>query len=171
MDRLWAPWRSKYVSTAAQKKNESCIFCEAVKSNDEKSYIVFRGRKSFIILNVFPYNPGHIMIAPYRHVGTLEALDEEESAEIFDLVKLSLKVLRKVYNPDGFNVGVNIGRAAGAGIESHVHIHVVPRWNGDANFMPVIADTKVLPESLDDTYKKLKEAFEQEVKRSSITEK
>ncbi len=171
MDRLWAPWRSKYVASTAQKKNEACIFCEAIKLSDEKSYVVFKGKKNFIILNAFPYNPGHIMIAPYRHVGTLEALDAEESAEIMELVKLSLRVLRRVYNPDGFNVGINIGKAAGAGVESHVHIHVVPRWNGDANFMPVIADTKVLPESLDDTYKKVKEAFEEEVKKSSITEK
>ena len=172
MNHLWAPWRSKYVVSAAQKRNETCIFCEATKTNDDRSsYVVFRGKKNFVILNAFPYNPGHIMIAPYRHIGTLEALDAEESLEMFELVKASLRILRKVYNPDGFNIGVNIGRAAGAGIESHVHVHVVPRWNGDANFMPVVAGTKVLPESLDDTYKKLKAAFDEEMKKSSITEK
>lgn len=161
MEYLWAPWRFAYVSDAAKKTKDTCIFCDFIKQdNDKGNLIVYRGKYSFIILNRFPYNPGHIMIVPYRHVSSLEILTRDEMIEMFNLVKISLKILREVYSPDGFNIGVNIGRVAGAGIESHVHIHIVPRWNGDANFMQVISNTKVLPEALEDTYNKLKQKFQ-----------
>ncbi|BCU70561.1 HIT family protein [Stygiolobus caldivivus] len=156
MDVLWAPWRSKYILEASKKKDDTCIFCEFPKSNNDKGHlIVFRAKYNFVILNAYPYNPGHIMVVPYRHVSSLELLSEEESSEMFFIIKRSLKVLRKVYSPDGFNIGANIGRVAGAGIDQHVHVHIVPRWNGDANFMPVIGNIKVLPELLEDTYNKL----------------
>lgn len=173
MEILWAPWRSKYVSDASKKKTEDvCIFCKAANENkDNMNYVVYRGKHNFVMLNIFPYNPGHVMISPYRHVGTVEALTREEAEELFELVKITLRVMRKIYQPDGFNIGINIGRAAGAGVEAHVHVHVVPRWNGDANFMPVLGNTKVLPEDLDTTYQKLKKGFEDEMKKPSNSEK
>ena len=159
MKQLWAPWRIKYI---LMEKPQGCIFCEKPKENkDKENYILYRGKTAFIILNAFPYNSGHLMIAPYRHVPSLEHLNDEELLEISKLITLSLKFIRRAMNPDGFNIGVNIGRAAGAGIEEHVHVHVVPRWVGDTNFMPVLADTKVIPEALDATYDKLKRALEE----------
>ncbi|AAY80093.1 HIT family protein [Sulfolobus acidocaldarius] len=159
MDILWAPWRSKYVTSASKIKNEKepCIFCNFAydRSRDRENKVVFRATYSYIVLNTFPYNPGHIMIVPYKHVSSVELLDDNELTELFKMVRTSIKKLRRVYSPDGFNIGINIGRVAGAGIEQHVHIHIVPRWNGDANFMPVIGNAKVLPESLEDTYNKL----------------
>lgn len=156
MDHLWAPWRSKYIQEASKGKSDSCLFCRVLEENDDEgNLVVCRGKNVFVILNKFPYNPGHVMIVPRRHVPSLELLGESEGAELFSVTSRTLRVLREVYSPDGFNVGVNIGRVAGAGIEQHVHIHIVPRWSGDANFMPVIAETKVLPESLQDTYKKI----------------
>ncbi len=163
MDFLWAPWRSKYVadSSKAKKVEGFCIFCEFPKQNsDEKNLIVHRSKYAYIILNRFPYNPGHVMIVPYRHISSIDLLDENEVYDVFNLIKITLSSIRKIYSPDGFNIGINIGRTAGAGIESHVHVHVVPRWNGDANFMPVLSNTKVLPEDLDTTYAKLKKAIE-----------
>lgn len=173
MDVLWAPWRSKYVADASKRKDsEECIFCRALKDEkDERNYVIYRGKYNFVILNIYPYNPGHIMISPNRHVGSIEALIQEEALELFELLKVSLKVLRRVYSPDGFNVGINLGRVAGAGVDSHVHVHVVPRWNGDANFMPVIGGTKVIPESLESSYEKIRKAFLEEMKRPSISEK
>jgi ATP adenylyltransferase len=141
-------------------KQEGCILCEKPKeNNDVANYILYRGKTNFIIMNSFPYNPGHLMIAPYRHVATLEDLTDEELHEHFDTVSHSLKVLRKVFNPTGFNIGMNIGKVAGAGLEGHIHSHIVPRWLGDNNFMPVIADVKVVPEALAETYKKLQGKF------------
>jgi ATP adenylyltransferase len=156
-DRLWAPWRLEYIRGP---KAEECIFCRAVDSDDdEASYVVHRGERCFVILNAYPYNNGHVMIAPYAHEPTLEALDEPTLTEHMTLVKRSTAALREVYKPEGFNVGMNIGKAAGAGIEDHVHMHVVPRWAGDTNFMPVIGDVRVLPQSLADSWRELKEAF------------
>ncbi|AWR94481.1 HIT family protein [Acidianus brierleyi] len=156
MKILWAPWRSTYVSNSSKNKLSECVFCDVIKkSDDRENLIVYRGSKSYIILNKFPYNPGHLMVVPYRHLSSIELLDDEEYKEIFYLVKKSLSALRKLYSPDGFNVGINIGRSAGAGIESHVHVHIVPRWNGDANFMPIISNTKVISDTLDNTYIKL----------------
>jgi ATP adenylyltransferase len=166
MDILWAPWRLKYILESSKLKETECIFCKALKENqDENNYIVYRGKFSFIILNAYPYNPGHVMVTPYRHVPSIEMLEEDEGLDLFKTLKLSVEALRRVYSPDGFNIGINIGKVAGAGIESHVHIHVVPRWNGDTNFMPVISNTKVIPETLSETYRKLKESIEQILKR------
>jgi len=141
---------------AAAKEN-GCILCQKpLEKDDETNLILYRGRSNFIILNSFPYNPGHLMIAPYRHLARLEDLTGEELTEHFVIVKKSVKLLTEVMKPMGFNIGLNIGRAAGAGIEEHIHTHVVPRWQGDTNFMPVLSDTKVVPEALKATYHKLK---------------
>lgn len=151
---LWAPWRLAYIKNAS--KRSTCIFCEAPRMSDEEALIVHRGKRLYVILNRFPYNSGHLMIAPYRHVPSLEDLDEEESRELMILVKASLKALREAYSPHGFNIGVNIGEAAGAGVAGHVHVHVVPRWVGDTNYMTVTSGVKVIPQLLEDTLKTLK---------------
>ena len=157
MKLLWAPWRASYV----EKPEETCIFCEKTGENkDEENLIILRGQRSFIILNRYPYNTGHLMIAPYRHVANVEDLTEEEVMEIFKLLRESIKAVKKAFKPDGFNIGVNIGKVAGAGIEGHIHIHVVPRWLGDTNFMPVTANTKVMPISLNETYERIKRAMQ-----------
>jgi ATP adenylyltransferase len=154
MEQMWAPWRIKYIQ---MERPEGCILCEKPKENkDSQNYILFRGDKNFVILNSYPYNPGHLMVVPYRHVANLEELTKDERQEHFELVSRSIKVLRQVFEPGGFNIGVNMGKAAGAGIDDHFHTHIVPRWQSDTNFMPVLADVKVLPEALADTYKKLK---------------
>ena len=157
MERIWAPWRIQYIQI---EKPEGCILCEKPEQNkDALNYILYRGDKNFIILNSYPYNPGHLMVAPYRHVTSLEELTEEERHEHFEIVTRSIRVLRQVFNPGGFNIGINVGKAAGAGIEDHVHTHIVPRWQGDTNFMPVLSDIRVLPEALAETYKKLEGKF------------
>ena len=149
----------QYIKSTLEKSNK-CVFCELPKRDDEEALIVYRGEHNYIVLNAFPYNSGHVMIVPYRHVSTIEELSDEELMETMKLLKLTLKVLREEYKPEGFNIGWNIGRAAGAGIPGHVHVHVVPRWAGDANFMTVTAGVKVLPEALNDTWRKLREGFE-----------
>ena len=157
MKRIWAPWRMQFIS---MKKPRGCFLCEDPTQNDDvKNYILFRGIKNFVILNSYPYNPGHLMVAPYRHVAGLEDLTAEERNEHFEIVSRCIKVLRQEMNPEGFNVGMNLGKVAGAGMADHVHTHVVPRWQGDTNFMPVLADVKVLPEALAETYEKLKGKF------------
>ena len=158
MKQLWAPWRIEYIRSP---KHDGCIFCDFPREHrDGERLILYRGKLSFIIMNNYPYNPGHVMIAPYRHVGKWEDLDDDELLEIMKLSQLVIKALKEVMNPDGFNMGVNLGRVAGAGIDDHVHLHIVPRWNGDTNFMPVIADTKVIPESLQEAYYELKGAID-----------
>jgi len=160
MKVLWAPWRMSYIGSI---KKHGCIFCEKPKENrDKENLILYRGEKCFIIMNRYPYNNGHLMIAPYRHVGDLEALDEDEMIETMKLLKLSIKALKEAYHPDGFNIGVNIGRAAGAGVKGHIHFHIVPRWVGDTNFMPVFSETKIIPEYLEETYEKLLKHFNRE---------
>ena len=157
MERIWAPWRIQYIQ---MEKPEGCILCEKPKQNkDDLNYILHRGEKNFIILNSYPYNPAHLMIAPYRHVASLEELTEAERHEHFEIVSRSVKILRQAFNPGGFNIGINLGKVAGAGIDDHFHTHIVPRWQGDTNFMPVQADIKVLPEALADTYQKLRGKF------------
>ncbi|WP_048149583.1 HIT family protein [Palaeococcus ferrophilus] len=157
MKRIWAPWRIEYIRSP---KHDGCIFCDFPKEDrDRDRLILYRGKHSFIIMNNYPYNPGHVMIAPYRHVGRWEDLTDEELLEIMKLSQLMVKALKRAMNPDGFNMGVNLGRVAGAGIDDHVHLHIVPRWNGDTNFMPVIADTKVIPESLEEAYDELKKVI------------
>jgi ATP adenylyltransferase len=158
MNRLWAPWRIGFIMKG-ESKNE-CFLCQFPKEKeDEKNLILYRGESNFIILNAYPYNSGHLMVAPYGHIGKLEDLNDVQSKEHFDLVKMSVKLLKKVFQPTGFNTGMNLGKTAGAGVADHIHTHIVPRWQGDANFMPVISDTKVLPESLPMTYKRLKDGI------------
>jgi ATP adenylyltransferase len=156
MEQIWAPWRIKYIQTA-KAGVEGCILCDKPKeNNDEENYILYRGEKNFIILNSYPYNPGHLMVAPYRHVASLEELTKEEIHEHFEIVSRSVKVLGQVFKPSGFNVGINLGKVAGAGIDDHIHTHIVPRWQGDTNFMPVVSDVRIVPEALAETYDKLK---------------
>ncbi|MFH1679659.1 MAG: HIT domain-containing protein [Candidatus Eisenbacteria bacterium] len=159
MDRLWATWRMPYIESLKEKSG-GCIFCEKPsEGGDEEVYVLLRRPKSFVILNTFPYNPGHVMIAPYRHVRSFSALDGEERSEIMELLALCETVLEDVLHPNGMNIGVNLGKAAGAGVPGHIHVHLVPRWQGDANYMPVLGNTKVLPEGLRETYARLRDAF------------
>jgi len=154
MDKLWAPWRTGYITKVSSMKG--CIFCSKPKSrNDRKNYIFSRTRHSFSILNLYPYNNGHMMIVPYRHVDSLTKLNKEEIADLIDLLNRTQELLSDTMNPDGFNIGINVGRAAGAGVKDHVHIHIVPRWVGDVNFMPVSASMKVISESLGALYGRL----------------
>ena len=153
MKQLWAPWRMEYVKS---EKSDECIFCSLPKANDDtKNYILHRGQSAFIIMNIFPYNSAHIMVSPFRHIGCLTAQNDEEIKEMNNLTRRSIEIFRAVINPEGFNVGYNIGKAAGAGYDEHIHCHIVPRWTGDTNFMPVLGETKVHPEHLKTTYKKL----------------
>lgn len=149
---LWAPWRLEYVGHADEL--DRCIFCEP-----EEELLVHRGERAFVVLNRFPYSSGHLLVAPARHVGDFGALDEAEALEVHRLAARGIEALRAEYAPHGFNLGWNLGRAAGAGIEDHVHLHVVPRWNGDTSFMPVLADVKVLPEALAETARRLRPRF------------
>ncbi|MDQ7849612.1 MAG: HIT domain-containing protein, partial [Armatimonadota bacterium] len=157
MKALWAPWRSGYVMGP---REEGCFLCAAPAAGDDRGRrIVHRSRRVYVILNSFPYNSGHVMVAPLRHVARPQDLDEEERLDLMDTLVLVMQALQAALQPEGFNVGLNLGRAAGAGVEQHLHLHVVPRWVGDTNFMPVLADTKVLPEHLDVTYEKLRQAL------------
>ena len=157
MQRIWAPWRMQYIQ---MEKPEECILCEKPgQHKDALNYILFRGDKNFVILNSYPYNPGHLMVSPYRHAASLEELAVEERHEHFEIVSRSIKVLRQVFNPDGFNIGINIDKVAGVGIDDHLHTHIVPRWRGDTNFMTALVDVRILPEALADTYQKLKGKF------------
>jgi ATP adenylyltransferase len=158
MDYLWTPWRYAYVS-AAEKAN-GCVFCELVKlGDDEKAHIVYRGKHCFVVLNAFPYTPGHVMIVPYQHLDELRKLPLEAANEMMALSQRMESVLRELYHPDGINLGMNIGKAAGAGIAGHIHMHALPRWVADANFLSVVGETRVLPETLDLTWKRISEAL------------
>jgi len=163
MKTLWAPWRAEYIYCAGSQDSiarKHCLFCHLLKSeDDEAKLILYRGRLAFVVMNRFPYNNGHVMVAPNRHVATFEKLTVEEGAQLFRLVQKSLTVLRRQLKPQGFNVGANVGRVAGACVAGHVHIHIVPRWLGDVNFMPLLAETKVISEHLAETYDKLKRQF------------
>ena len=155
MKKLWAPWRMKYILNV--DKDDGCIFCE--KSNqtqDEENLILHRGNTCFVMMNLFPYNNGHLLVAPYRHTADLSILSDEEKQELMDLVGCWVKTLSDRMGAQGTNVGMNLGRTAGAGIVEHLHLHIVPRWEGDTNFMPVVGNTKVISEALGDTYRKLK---------------
>jgi len=159
MEILWAPWRMAYIAPKTEQKG--CIFCmQPAAHRDEEYHILYRGERCFIMLNLYPYNNGHLMIAPYQHVETIEKLDTATLAELMSQAQLALKALRLAMTPDGFNMGINEGKVAGAGFDEHMHLHIVPRWNGDTNFMPVIADVKVMPEHLDAVYEKLKQAIQ-----------
>ncbi|HEV7771245.1 MAG TPA: HIT domain-containing protein [Solirubrobacterales bacterium] len=158
--RIWAPWRLAYVKDASKDIEEECIFCaKPGADDDEANLIVHRGEHCFVILNLFPYTNGHLMVAPYEHIGRLQELPVETTAEMMALAQRAMGRLEEVYEPHGYNVGFNQGRSAGAGVEHHIHMHVVPRWGGDTNFMPVIADTKVMPQTIEQSYAALKGAF------------
>ena len=156
MEILWAPWRMEYISNMKKMNKHSCIFCKALKAKkDKNNLILYRGEHCFVILNKFPYTHGHLMIAPNRHLAKIEDLCREEKNGMFDLLQESITFLKKELNAQGFNIGMNIGKVAGAGVLGHLHIHLVPRWEGDTNFMPVFARTKVISEDLRKTFRKL----------------
>jgi ATP adenylyltransferase len=158
MKVLWAPWRMAYIKNA--RKPATCIFCAKPKERrDAQNLLLHRGRHGLVMMNLFPYNSGHLLVAPYAHVRSLEQLPDDVALDLLALTNLSLKVLQAEIKPEGFNIGINLGRVSGAGIEGHVHLHIVPRWNGDTNFMPLFAETRVMPEHLQATYRKLLARF------------
>lgn len=160
-ERLWAPWRDAYVS-APKASTPGCIFCDMPRQDrDAENYILLRAERVFVILNAFPYNNGHLMVVPYEHIGQLEEVPVATLAELMTVTQRAIGVLKARLNPDGFNLGMNLGVPAGAGVADHVHLHVVPRWNGDTNFMPVVADVRVLPQALSSSYETLRAGFAQ----------
>jgi ATP adenylyltransferase len=165
MDRLWAPWRLAYV-TAAPPPSTDCIFCDALNGAGAE-LTVFRARHSFIILNLYPYNNGHLMVVPNRHLKALALLTPDEQAELMKLTRLSEMALTETYHPQGINVGINLGKAAGAGIENHLHVHLVPRWEGDTSFMTAVGQTRVIPEDLRQTASRLRPIFDRLAKDGS----
>ena len=162
MERIWSPWRMAYIQAAKEQGEDGgCIFCDLpAEGDDVRTMILARGELAFVIVNSFPYNPGHLMVAPFRHVGAFTSLEAAELADVDALVARSIRALEQEMEPHGFNLGMNLGRVAGAGIPDHVHWHLVPRWNGDTNFMPVVGQTRVLPELLEETYARLRPRFE-----------
>ncbi len=161
MENLWAPWRMAFI-TPKTEQEPGCIFCvQPAAHRDDEYHILYRGERCYMMLNKYPYNNGHLMIAPFEHVGSISLLDAETLAEMMAQAQLALKAIRYAMKPDGFNMGINEGKVAGAGFADHMHYHIVPRWNGDTNFMPVIADIKVMPEHLDNVYKQLKDAIKE----------
>ncbi len=162
MRRLFSPWRSQYIASFSEKDkaDKECVLCKAYRANDDdEHFIVMRGKLCYVVMNLFPYNSGHLMIVPFRHAPSLIDLTEAESAEVMSFLKSMTLALKKIMHPDGFNIGSNIGRTAGAGIDEHVHFHIVPRWNGDTNFMPVLAETKMISEDMRETLLKLRKAL------------
>ncbi|MFO7866103.1 MAG: HIT domain-containing protein [Candidatus Aminicenantes bacterium] len=167
MEYIAAVWRADYVRNSGKMKE--CIFCRALKSNhDRDAYILHRGRFNFIILNKFPYSPGHLMIAPLQHLDSIEKADKTVSDEMSDFLKISLKILRDSYKPHGFNTGMNLGQSAGAGVAGHYHLHIIPRWTGDSNFMPIIGKTRVTIEDLDTSFQRLAPLFQKIRKNQNI---
>jgi len=165
MDKLWAPWRMEYILS---NKPERCIFCEKPKENkDRENLILWRGEQSFVIMNFYPYNNGHLMVVPYCHVHNLTALNDSQNLELMKGIVKCTDILQQLFEPDGFNIGMNLGRVAGAGIDDHLHFHVVPRWSGDTNYMPILGHTKVVSEGLWETYDKLIHLFKS-LKWSSV---
>ena len=161
-ERIWAPWRLPYVKDASKDSAEECIFCtKPAEGDDEDNLIVHRGERCFVILNLFPYTNGHLMVAPFDHIATLPELDAGTVAEMMALSQRAMGILEEAYGPHGYNVGFNQGRVAGAGVEHHIHMHVVPRWGGDTNFMPVLADVRVMAQTLQDTYETLAGRFDE----------
>jgi ATP adenylyltransferase len=159
MNYLWTPWRSTYMKQ--NRATRGCIFCDAAAGSDDgESLVVYRGQHCFVILNRYPYTSGHLMVAPYLHVSRLSHVDETSAGEMMHLTRFSETALAEVYSPDGINLGMNMGEAAGAGIEQHIHMHVLPRWKGDANFMTSVGQTRIIPEVLSDTWAKLREVFQ-----------
>ena len=159
METLWSPWRHEYIkATGSENPDRPCIFCVAREdpTDDESTLVVHRGDENFVMLNRYPYTSGHLMIAPYAHIGSLTVASKAATDEMMDLAKRCETALREVYNPEGFNLGMNLGQVAGAGVADHIHLHLLPRWGGDTNFMSTVADTRVLPEDLTMTYQKLR---------------
>lgn len=158
MDRLWSPWRYRYVSKASPQ--DACIFCaKASEARDEENYILLRAEFNYLLLNLYPYTTGHLMVAPYAHIANLDELPRETAVEMMGLTQRAVRALRAVYRPQGLNVGMNLGECAGAGIAGHAHMHVLPRWTGDANFMTTVGETRVMPEDLPDTWRRLTAAL------------
>lgn len=164
MDFLWSPWRGDYVTSS--KRPEGCVFCHLAKGSDEnrvsfdsEHFVLFRGTHNFVVLNLFPYTTAHLMVIPYHHSGDFASSDKATSTEMMDLAKIAQQAIADEYRPNGFNLGMNLGSAAGAGVADHYHLHLLPRWNGDANFMTTVGETRVLPESLEKTYTRLKPRF------------
>ena len=163
METMWAPWRSEYINSindSEKPKKDICVFCDALTTTDDhERHIIYRGKTAFVILNKFPYNNGHMLVMPNRHISRPDMMTDEERIEIMNLIVKAQSVLYDVYHPHGVNIGANIGEAAGAGIAQHMHFHVLPRWNADANFMTTVANTRVIPESLDETWEKIRKAW------------
>ena len=165
--QLWAPWRMEFL-TDPKGKPEGCVFCMLLKEDqDRRNLIVHRGEKVFVILNKYTYNNGHLMVIPFKHSNNLTELNAKESHALMEISRFSVEALRRVYKPEGFNLGMNLGASAGAGIRDHLHMHVVPRWQGDTNFMPVIAETKAMPQHLEASFDQLKPVFEQHCPKDS----
>lgn len=164
MNKLWSPWRSEYIDSFLKKdKDEGCILCNIAKEdvNDLSNLLVDKGDLTFTVLNLYPYNNGHLMVIPYRHLSNPEDLTKEENLETMEKIQTAVKALKLTMHPEGFNIGVNLGKCAGAGIDDHIHFHVVPRWNGDTNFMPVLGEVKVISQELSKTKEKLLKAYQQ----------
>jgi ATP adenylyltransferase len=163
LDRLWSPWRYQYIAAggAADSESHVCVFCKLRDDpdDDETNFVLHRAAHNFIVLNIYPYISGHLLVVPFEHVGDLDAASKETTDELMDLTKDCQTALREVYRPDGFNLGMNLGRSAGAGIVDHIHVHIMPRWMGDTNFMSTVGDTRVIPEDLATTYRKLRGKF------------
>jgi ATP adenylyltransferase len=157
LERLWSPWRSQYIASGADSQTEGCVFCRiaANPDDDEPNFVLHRGEHAFVVLNLYPYITGHLMVVPYLHTNEFDSIAKEISDEMMDLAKRAQAALRNVYSPSGFNMGMNLGSAAGAGIADHLHIHMLPRWSGDTNFMTTVGESRVIPEALDVTYSKL----------------
>lgn len=168
MRQLWAPWRMPYLR-GEHKRVEGCVFCRKLTADDGVEHVLYRGARAFVVLNRYPYSNGHLMVVPYQHTGGLEYLDDATLLEMMQLVRHALRILRTTQGPEGFNVGVNEGSAAGAGVEEHVHLHIVPRWRGDANYMTVIGETRVIPEMLDESYALLRPYFDALNQEGSVT--
>jgi ATP adenylyltransferase len=161
MEKLFSPWRSQYISSFSKEEIEDqCVLCDAYRSGDEgESLVVYRGKEAFILMNRFPYNSGHLMVIPARHTADFQSLTNTELSEMMLLLAASERALRELSQPQGFNIGMNVGRASGAGIDAHLHWHIVPRWNGDTNFMPILADVKIVSEAMTEQSKRLREIF------------
>ena len=165
MERLFSPWRSRYIASFANEdRSDACVLCDAsADRNDEEGLIVYRGKEAFVLMNKFPYNSGHLMVMPVRHTSDFSSLTRSEMAETMELLRASERALRELLHPQGFNIGMNLGRVAGAGIDAHLHWHIVPRWDGDTNFMPILAGSKVISESLREFHDRIKEELDREL--------
>ena len=166
MQRLWAPWREEYITKVINNQHKGCVFCRMIKGNDAGDHIFIRGPLAYAVLNIYPYSNGHCLIVPNRHVNDISKMTKDELAETMELLLETKGLLREVLSPHGFNIGLNLGRIAGAGIPGHVHVHIVPRWKGDHNFMPVTGHTKVISQSLKGTYKALIHAYQKRHRRT-----